>query len=149
MHLFWRAGEETRLLHVQQLLDAQHHSFSAGLSELLLFVTQGQAEPQVQFGTANTNNRNKILWQDWEGKYILHALQRGRSVYETLLMTLKLIFCSDKMPLGGLVRSRRQQTVMISLTTHLCVITNLQNMYGISKPLCYLYVVISWEWWFI
>ena len=59
-HLFWRAGEETRLLHVQQLLDAQHHSLSAGLPELLLFVTQSQAEPQVQFGTAETNYRNKV-----------------------------------------------------------------------------------------
>lgn len=59
-HLLWRAGEESRLLHVKQLLDAQHHSFSAGLSELLLFVTQGQVEPQVQFGTTETKDRNKV-----------------------------------------------------------------------------------------
>lgn len=50
-HLVRRAGEETRLLHVEQLLDAQHHSLPAGLSELLLLVTQSQAEPQVQLGT--------------------------------------------------------------------------------------------------
>lgn len=49
-HLFWRTGQEARLLHVQQLLDTQHDSFSAGLSKLLLFVTQGQAEAQVQVG---------------------------------------------------------------------------------------------------
>lgn len=50
IHLFWRSGEEPRLLHVQQLLDAQHNSFPAGLSKALLFVTQGQAEAQVQVG---------------------------------------------------------------------------------------------------
>lgn len=51
-HLFWRTGQEARLLHVQQLLDAQHDSFSAGLSKVLLFVTQGQAEAQVQLGAS-------------------------------------------------------------------------------------------------
>lgn len=51
-HLFWSAGQEARLLHVQQLLDRQHDSLSAGLSELLLFVTQGQAEAQVQVGAS-------------------------------------------------------------------------------------------------
>lgn len=60
-HLFWRTGEETRLLHVEQLLDAQHYSFSAGLSEVLLFVTQGQTKPKVKFGTAEGNDRIQVL----------------------------------------------------------------------------------------
>lgn len=63
-HLFWRSGEEPRLLHVQQLLDAQHHSFSAGLSEALLFVTQGQAEAQVQVGaTERTIDMFLFCWK--------------------------------------------------------------------------------------
>lgn len=49
-HLFRWTGKKTGLFHVQQLLDAQHHSFPAGLPELLLFVTEGQTEPQVQLG---------------------------------------------------------------------------------------------------
>lgn len=62
-HLVRRAGKETRLLHVQQLLDAQHHSFSAGLSELLLFVTEGQTEPQVQLGAGDKTSEQKSIIQ--------------------------------------------------------------------------------------
>lgn len=85
-HLFRWAGKKTRLFHVQQLLDAQHHSFSAGLSKLFLLVTEGQTEPQVQLGASdktrgqihiiNTNltkrKSNKALCVCWCCLFIWH-----------------------------------------------------------------------------
>ena len=48
--LLRRAGEEPGLLHVQQLLDGQHHPLAPGLAVQLLLVAQRQAEAQVHVG---------------------------------------------------------------------------------------------------
>lgn len=83
-NLFRRPELEAEFLHVQQLLDAQHDSVSAVSSELLLFVTQGQAEPQVQFGAADVNG----TFHDF--KQMIDHVETRRLCYTDLLMVTHL-----------------------------------------------------------
>ena len=61
-HLMRGTGEEARLLHAQQFLDAQHGPLSPGLPVQLLLVAQGQAKPQVQVGAAECLYRLRSLF---------------------------------------------------------------------------------------